>query len=103
STALATSSEKLSFADSMAIVVGLGLRVAAMSRTPVRYLLAGERTPNVYLYPLLKIAWAAPLASTIGIPFFSAMIASVAVAALPYGPRMNCAFSLVISFCTRVA
>jgi len=52
---------------------------------------------------LLKIDWAAPFASTMGIPFFSATIASVAVAALPYGPRMNCAFSSVISFWTRVA
>jgi len=31
----------------------------------------------------LKIAWAAPLASTIGMPAFSATTASVAVAAEP--------------------
>jgi len=36
-------------AESIATVVGFGERVAAMSMTPVRYLLAGDSTPNVYL------------------------------------------------------
>src|SRR6266849_8568637 len=81
--ALATSRLKLSSALSIATVVGLGLSVAAMSITPWRYLLAGLSTPKVYLYPWLKIDCAAPLASTIGIWFSSAIAASVAVAALP--------------------
>src|SRR5467141_3447215 len=45
----ATSRLKLSSALSIAIVVGLGLSVDAMSTTPCRYLLAGLSTPNVYL------------------------------------------------------
>ena len=47
--ALATSRLKLSSALRIATVVGLGVRVAAMSMTPWRYLLAGLSTPNVYL------------------------------------------------------
>src|SRR5450759_242528 len=48
-TDLATSSENSSSAESIASVVGLGFSVAAMSITPVRYLLAGERTAKVNL------------------------------------------------------
>src|SRR5207245_7125494 len=102
-TALETSRLKLSSALSMATLAGLGVRVSARAMTPWRYLLAGLSTPNVYLSPWLKIDWAAPWASTIGIAFCSAMAASVAVAALPYGPSRKLALSSVMSFCISTA
>src|SRR5207237_5864606 len=50
----ATSRLKLSSALSIAMVVGLGLRLVAMSITPWRYLLAGLSEPKLYLYPCLE-------------------------------------------------
>jgi len=65
--------------------------------------LAGVIGQKTYLKPRLKIASAAPFASTIGILYFSVIALAESVGLVPYGPRTKFTLSSVISFSVSFA
>ena len=101
-----TSWEKASCSNAMAILTGFPpFFSTAKSIATSKYKFAGASTANKYLYPFVNNDLDAPLASTIGILYFSVTGAIALVNPELYGPSINwtpsCLINLSASWAAR--